>query len=76
MTAHRYLGVGELGEVGHHAHLVDVGVDNLLGGEQLGHAQPAVRQVHRLRGVPAQQTRQFGDGGTFKGLGHERQALM
>jgi hypothetical protein len=50
-----HLGVGELREVVHHAHFVNVGIDNLLGGEQLGDAQPAVRQVHRFRRVPAPQ---------------------
>ena len=47
------LGVGELREVGHHGLLVHVGVDDLLGGQQLRHPQPAVSQVHRLRGIPA-----------------------
>lgn len=50
------LGVGELREVCHHGLLVHVGVDDLLGGEELGNSKPTVCQVHGFSGVPEMET--------------------
>jgi hypothetical protein len=45
------LGIGELGQVRHHGLLVQVGIDDVLGGQQLGHVEPLVGKVHGLLGI-------------------------
>lgn len=45
------LGVGVLRQIGHHRLLIHVGINQLLGLDQLAHVEPVIGQAHGLGGV-------------------------